>query len=496
LWRGQSLPFDADKHLFTLMLKEELRLHKSLIGPMGSAFFPIFFFVSTASLAALVPLFLPNLSHSTFLLMFHVGSAMYGLFVGSIGHIGEEIWSRRLGQVNFILQMTETLPLPFRKLMTMFYLKDALFYILYTYLPLICGIAVAAPLAGISMVSIAKLGLTMILTFMTGMSLSFLISALTVRSKPAFIIILSSMASLTILVWPLHILEPGQLILPLGYWSNPNPLLIVSTMILTSLFFVIAILTIRERFETAKRRYKSALLEVEHKFSFTGELKILVAKEWVELRRSGMLNQITAGLAGALLGVYLIIWFIETGIGLSFPFNTVSYSGFVGFMGVLTYSWITNMEHNESLNPLPVIVGDVIKAKFILHLILTAGISSGCVLLIAIARKEPSLMFPSLLIAVANAVYAGAITAKLTGLWTNTMFFDVGVISRFAAAVIPPLFVTELLSLWIWYLDTTAIYAIIAVALLQIGAAVTIIKGLKQKWRGVPFAFDLNTQRS
>ena len=194
--------------------------------------------------------------------------------------------------------------------------------------------------------------------------------------------------------------------------------------------------------------------------------------------------------------MYLIIWFIETGIGLSFPFNTVSYSGFVGFMGVLTYSWITNMEHNESLNPLPVIVGDVIKAKFILHLILTAGISSGCVLLIAIARKEPSLMFPSLLIAIANAVYAGAITAKLTGLWTNTMFFDVGVISRFAAAVIPPLFVTELLSLWIWYLDTTAIYAIIAVALLQIGAAVTIIKGLTQKRRGVPFAIDLNTQRS
>jgi len=209
-----------------------------------------------------------------------------------------------------------------------------------------------------------------------------------------------------------------------------------------------------------------------------------------------MLKQVTAGLAGALLGVYLIIWFIETGIGLAFPFNTVSYSGFVGFMGVLTYSWITNMEHNESLNPLPVIVADVIKAKFVLHLILTAGISSGCVLLIAIARKETSLMFPSLLVAVANAVYAGAITAKLTGLWTNTMFFDVGVISRFAVTVIPSLFVMELLSLWIWYLETTAIYAIIAVAFLQIGAAVMILKGLHQKWRGVPFAFALINQRS
>jgi hypothetical protein len=478
------------------MLKEELRLHKSLIGPMGSKYFPIFFFVSTASIAALAPLFLPNLSHSTFLLLFHVGSAMYGLFVGSIGHIGEEIWSRRLGQVNFILQMTETLPLPFRKLMTMFYLKDALFYILYTYLPLICGIAVASPIAGMSIGNIAKLGLTMVLTFMTGMSLSFLISALAVRSKPALIITLSSLAYLTMLVWPLQILEPGQLIPPLGYWSNPNPLLIASTMLLASLFSVVAILIIRERSETVQGRHKSALLDVEPRFAFTGDLKILVAKEWVELGRSGALKQVTAGLSGALLGVYFIVWLMETGIGLPLPFNAVSYSGFVGFMGVLTYSWITNIEHNESLNPLPINVGDVIKAKFILHVILTAGISSGCVLLIAIARNETSLMLPSLLVAVANAVYAGAITAKLTGLWTNTMFFDIGVISRFAAAVIPPLLVMELLSLWIWYLDATALYAIMAVALLQIGVAVTILKGLKQKWRGVPFAFALNNLRS
>jgi hypothetical protein len=478
------------------MLKEELRLHKYLIGPMGSTFFPIFFFVSIASLATLVPLFLPHLSHSMFLLMFHVGSAMYGLFVGSIGHIGEEIWSRRLGQVNFILQMTETLPLPFKKLMMMFYIKDALFYILYTYIPLICGIAVAAPLAGISLGSIAKLGLTMILTFMTGMSLSFLISALAVRSKPALIIMLSSMVCLTILIWPLNILDPGQLILPLGYWSNPNPLLIVSTMFLTLLFFVVAILIIRERFDTTQGVYTSTLLEVEPQFSFIGELRILVAKEWVELRRSGMLKQVTAGLSGALLGVYLLICLIETGIGLPLPFNIVSYSGFIGFMGVLTYSWITNLEHNESLNTLPVIVGDVIIAKFVLHLILTAGISSGCVLLIAFARKETTLMLLSLLVANANAVYVSAITAKLTGLWTNTMFFDIGVIIRFAIAVIPPLLVVELLSMWIWILDTTAIYATIAVAFLQIGAAVTILKGLKQKWRGVPFSFALSNQRS
>jgi hypothetical protein len=478
------------------MLKEEWRLHKSLIGPMGSTLFPIFFFISSAFLAALVPMLLTNLSHSTFLLMFHVASAMYGLFVGSIGHIGEEIWSRRLGQINFILQMTETLPLPFSKLMAMFYIKDALFYILYTYFPLTCGIAVATPITGISIGSVAKLGLTLVLTFMTGMSLSFLISALANRSRSALIFMLGSMTCLILLVWPLHILEPGQLLQPLGYWSNPNPLFLVSSMVLISIFSVGAVMIIRERFETVHGRYRSALLDMEERFSFTGELRTLVAKEWVELGRSGVLKQVTAGLAAAILGVNLIVWLIETGIGISLPFNTVSYSGFVGLMGVLTYSWITNMEHNESLNPLPVDVGDIIKAKFVLHLILTAGISASCVVLIAVARNETSLTLLSLLVAVANAVYTGAITAHLTGLWTNTMFFDVGVILRFAVSVIPPLLVTELLSLWIWYLDNTATYGISAVAIIQLGAAIPILKGLKRRWRGVPFAFVIQNQRA
>lgn len=491
LGRGRALPSDLDRHLFVYMLKEEWRLHKSLIGPTGSAFFPVFIFGFSAGLAVLVPMFLSGLSYSALLLMFHVASVMYGLFVGSIGHIGEEIWSRRLGQINVILQLPQILPLSFKRVMVIFYLKDALYYVLYTFAPFTLGIAVASPLAEIAMGSVAQLCLTMVLTFMMGMSLSFLLSATAVRSRRAAGVIGLSVLGLASLVWPLNILSPGQLLLPLGYWYTPNPILLISSIVVTLVFSTSAVSVIRERFEAAQRRHRSVLLEVEPRFSFMGRLSALVAKEWVELSRSGVMKQVVLGLAGTLLGVYFIIWLIETGLGFHFPFNVVSYSGFVGFMGVLTYSWITAMEHNESLNALPVSVDEVVEAKLILYLILTAGISAGCVALISLAKNEVSLLALGLLVAGANAVYAGSIAARLTGLWTNTMFFDAKVIGKFAAAVAPPLLVVESASLWIQIIGGPVVYVIAAVSIVQVAASIIMLRGVRERWRGASFAFAI-----
>jgi hypothetical protein len=350
---------------------------------------------------------------------------------------------------------------------------------------------VVSPIIGVALDSVLKLGLTMVLSFMIGMSLSFLLSAVAVKSKPALVVMLGSLAILILLIWPFNILEPAQVILPLVYWKTLNPQLLLLSVIITLLFSFVAISIVKERFEKKLSNYKSSLLNLEPNFAFIGNLSSIVAKEWIELQRSGLLIQVSAGLVGALLGVYFLVWLMETGIGLDLPFNVVSYSGFVGFMGVITYSWITNMEHNESLNILPVNVGEVVQAKFVIHLILTSCISAVCVSLIAIARNEKSMIILSLIVAIANAIYSGAITARLTGLWTNTLFFDARVIIKFAAGVIPPLLVLELISLWIWYFDFAAIQLLLVVSTVQIIAAIFLLKGLKERWIGMPFSFDI-----
>ena len=98
---------DVDKQLLIDMIKEEFRLHRSLVGGLGSAFFPLIIFLMTATCAFITPLIARNLNQSTLLLMLHVASVAYGFYVGGFGTMGEQIMTRRLGQVNMLLQLPQ-----------------------------------------------------------------------------------------------------------------------------------------------------------------------------------------------------------------------------------------------------------------------------------------------------------------------------------------------------------------------------------------------------
>ena len=292
----------------------------------------------------------------------------------------------------------------------------------------------------------------------------------------------------------MRLIEAGQLIPPLEYWDSRAALLLVFPVAFTFIVSGAAVFNIRERPRTIHTKHVSSLLPTEKKFTFAGGLSVLVAKEWTELRRSGVMRQVTTGFAGTILGVYFIIWLFERGVGLPLPFNVVSYSGFVGFMGVLTYSWITNMEHNESLNTVPVTVYQVIGAKITLYLLLTSGISAAYVVLIGLLRGEVALIPLGLLVAGGTSVYSVAVTAYLTGLWTNTLFFDVKVISKFALFVVPPLVVIEVGSMYMGS-GLVTLGVIVAVSLMEAALSVPIFGRIRDRWEKAPFAFTINETR-
>ncbi len=166
-----------NRRLFVVMFKEELRLQRAFIGKVAAVFFPVMIFFFSVVLAVAFSFF-HGIAVPTVLLLLHGGFVVYGLGVGALALIGEQVMTRRLGQASMLLQLPQWQPVTFRRVMAVFYLKDATFYVLYSILPLLGGIAVAAPLAGIPWTSVALLALSLSLTFMLGMSLSFLISAM------------------------------------------------------------------------------------------------------------------------------------------------------------------------------------------------------------------------------------------------------------------------------------------------------------------------------
>jgi|GEM_PF-2276429 len=357
------------------MLREEWRLHRSFVGAVGSGFFPVMIFFFSLVLAATSPVLLRKMDVSLVLLVLHVSAALYGLGVGALAQIGEQVMTRRLGQVNMLLQLPALQPVRFRTVMGVFYAKDAVFYILYSIIPLVGGIAAAVPLSRITPGGVALLFVTVLLTFMLGMGLSFLLSAVALRSRAAAAAVALAIAGLVALVWPLRLLVPGQVLLPLGYWETQNSLYLLSAAAFALLLSAAAVLLMKERFAPPGRRFRGALLETERRFAFSKGLSALVAKEWLELRRSGALGPVFSGFLGPLLGVYAVIWLFRSGLGLPLEFNVVFYGGMLGFLGLMTYSWLTNIEPNEFLNVQPVGVDEVVRAKLVLYFLLTTPVS-------------------------------------------------------------------------------------------------------------------------
>ncbi len=473
--------------LFKAMAKEEFRLHQTMIGPIGSGFFPVMIFLFSVVLAVAFGL-LGKVDIPTVLLLLHGGALLYGLGVGALGLIGEAVMTRRLGQVSFLLQVGELQPVTFRKVMAIFFLKDALYYLVYSLVPLIGGIALAAPFAHISLGGVGALALTLCLTFMTGMSLSFLLSAVAVRSRIAGAAFGGVVALLALAVWPGGALKAGDVLLPLGYWTGAGALDLVLGGALAVAFAIAAVLLMKERFEPPLRAYASQLLPTESRFAFTGALKTLAAKEWLELRRSGGLGAVVAGYLAPLLAVYAMAWVFRRALAVPIEFNAVFYGGMVGFLGVMVYSWLTNLEGNEFLNGQPATVGDVIRAKLVLYFLLTTVVSFSYLALIALAAGQVAELPLALVVAFATTAYVGGVITRLTGLWTNTMLFDARVLAKFFAAVVPPLVFAVIASFWIPRDPVVPAVLLLSESALLLVASRSLLRGVAKRWGGKAFS--------
>jgi hypothetical protein len=372
--------------------------------------------------------------------------------------------------------------------MAVFYLKDSLYYLLYSYVPLVLGAALVAPYAGVSYQGIGVLGVTMFLAFMTGMGLSFSLSALSLNSKWVTFLLGCLIVSLIPLSY-FNILPVDYVLPPLGYWATKNTAYLLASVIESTILASLGVLLMKERFEVEQKRYHESFLGVESKLGSLGDLRVLVAKEWLELVRSGSLVPAVTGFSGALLVIYAVSWLFQSGFGIPINFNVIFFSGFVGFMGVNTYSSLTHLEHNEYLNVQPISVDMVVKAKLAVYLILTSGVIFSYVLLIGFFKNQLNLVPMGLIVSASTNLFVVAVTSYLTGLWTNTMFFGAKTIIKFAAIVMPPLTLIEMATTMIQFRPVLASHMIYGLSAALLLIAGLLFSKLEKRWHGTNFSY-------
>jgi hypothetical protein len=479
------------------MLKEEYRSHTSYSGKSRFLSFPVFVFVLSLGSGLTINKMLETVTLEQFALFAHTSGFMYGVSVGAFGLMGREYLERRYGRSNYLVAMPYLLPLSFRTTFLGIYLRDALFYVVLLLVPATLGLVAAAPIMGFSLISIGLFFVAILASFMLGMSLSFLASVIYIRNVPAFLVFTAGVAAVFLMFGVLGVVDPELVIPSLGFQMNVRPFpvdaakaleYLASSSVVTVVFTALAYLLIRVRINIVSQMYSNLLPMYHEKVRWlTGVNRTLISKEFVDLRRSGTIAKMFFSFVLPMLFLSFTVWFVNYGLAIPVGFNSVFYAAMTGFVGVLMYNWLNNIDLSEYYSLLPVSVPQLIKIRILVFLFLTLGISAFFVVAISILNGETELLWLALIVMLITSLYMVVMTAYLTGLKTNTFLFDTSVLARFSAMSFLPDLCLTILS---FSLMSNWLVALLGISLVLCSLAITttiLYRGIDRKWSKVPF---------
>lgn len=223
------------------MLLEEYRLHASMIGKFQFVFFPVLIAIFAFVISISSTILLKNMPMHRIYFLLHSIMLVYGLGVGGFALFGENMAERRFGQINLLLTTPTTQPIDFKTMFLLFYIKDVIYYLFISIIPIVAGIGFSIPITSFKLTSVLFLFLTITLSFLFGVSFSFFISSVYVRWRTAFVILVGTILLVIAggFFTGLYSVEP--LIPSLMLQSTKSPIYLAATIILILIFSIFAV---------------------------------------------------------------------------------------------------------------------------------------------------------------------------------------------------------------------------------------------------------------
>lgn len=479
------------------MLKEEFRTHSSYSGKQRFLTFPLFVLVLSFFSGLTLDRMTEQVSLEQMGVFSNLSAFLYGLSVGAFGLMGREYLERRHGTSNYLVAMPYLLPLSFRTTFMGIYLRDAVFYVLLLLVPATLGLVFAAPVAGFHLTSIGLFFIAVSLSFMLGLSLSFFASIIYIRNVPVFLGVTAVIAAVFVSHGFLGVPELETIIPSLGYQMNVAPFgddyataaLYAAIAILAIVAFtVVAFILVQVRINISTRMHDDLLPKMYNRVTFMKGLnRTLISKEFLDLRRSGTVAKMFFSFVLPLLFLSFTTWYVNYGLSIPVGFNAVFYAAMVGFVGVMMYNWLNNVDLAEYYSLLPVTVPQLIKIRILVFLFLTLGISTFFVIAISVLNGETELLWLALIVMFITSLYTVVMTAYLTGLKTNSFLFDTSVLVRFSVLSFFPDLCLTILSFTLQADWTIAVAGIALVLVMLSMATIVFFRGIDMKWDRTPF---------
>ncbi len=214
-----------------------------------------------------------------------------------------------------------------------------------------------------------------------------------------------------------------------------------------------------------------------------------MAKDWIDLKRSGTLGPVMGAYVGPLLLLAVLFWFVGMVVQVPVPINLIFYAAMIGFFSVSIYGWLNMLDAPMFLEVLPVKVSEVVRTKIAMLSLFAAALSTLFLVVLGVARNELDLLPVALLVGYSSTAFTVCGTAYLTGLRTNSYLFDPRVLSKFALMCIPPLCALVILSFQ-YPGDPVVIGAVIAaLCLLLLAGSAVFFRRIDRRWGRESFHF-------
>ena len=383
----------------------------------------------------------------------HLSLFMFSLGMGSFAFIGRNMVSQRGSGKSYLLAGPALLPLELPPVYLAYYCKEVAFYLCLILTPVVGGMALGILFGMMTGLSIPLLWTSlpvvlgcMLVTMMQGLALSFFASAIWSRSSlGAWLVPLGAVGAGIIVAIDIIPLESA--IIGLQVQLNHNLLLLPVAALSSLIIATVGAHLVPDDFEIRVTTRTELFVPVHRQLFFlgNGQMRTLVAKEMVDVWRSGTLFKMLGSYCVPLLFLLALAWMADFA-RFPIPFNLLSYAPFLGFFGFNFYSWLNAVDSPDFLNGLPVRVPQLLRAKILVYFIMTTWISVLFLILMAYLLDQWAGLLPALLVMIANSVYIVALSGLLMGLRPNKAIFDTQIMAIFWVATVIPLVSLFLLS--------------------------------------------------
>ena len=383
----------------------------------------------------------------------HLPLLVFSLGMGTFAFMGRDALVRRSASKNHLLASPALQPLPNSMAHFAYFVKDLAFYVMLILSPIILGMGLGKGLdtfLGISTPleysSLPWTWFAMVVTLAQGLVISFLASALWMRGRP-YTILGPIIVVLIGIIIGVGVFDAKFVLIGLQIQTSKNIIVGVLGFAFCIAMGYFSSLLIVDNFDVNVVEKGDLFMPTYGRLGFLGkgEIRLLAAKEFVDLFRSGSIKKMTVSYSiplAVLLGMAWLIDFAEAPI----PINLLSYAPFLGFFGFNFYSWLTILDSPEFMNSLPVKVPQLIRAKVLVYFIVTSWISLIFIILMAWRLDEWPSLPTSIIVMFANSIYIVALTAFLMGLRPNKAIFDASIMIWFWVGTVLPLLGLFLLS--------------------------------------------------